>query len=196
VAFAFSGGRTYRVGIFIDGGYVDKLQKYELGGLQISFEKLAQRITAQVHPQADLFRTYYYNALPYQSNPPTKDEAKRFGAMQNFLDAINRLPRFVVRLGRCARRGPDPEGRYSFEQKMVDVYLSIDLIQLSLKNIITHAAIVAGDSDFVPAIEVARNEGVMVYLFHGQRPHIDLKDNADERFELNQQFVQDILWHG
>lgn len=78
--------------------------------------------------------------------------------MQRFCDSLNRLPRFEVRLGRLARRGPDKHNQYHFEQKMVDVLLSIDLVALSTKGRITDVILVAGDSDFVPAIEVAKRK--------------------------------------
>jgi uncharacterized LabA/DUF88 family protein len=36
---------------------------------------------------------------------------------------------------------------------------AVDLVQLSTKRQITEAGIIASDSDFLPAIEVAKNEG-------------------------------------
>lgn len=112
----------------------------------------------RIHPETDIFRSYYYHCPAYQSNPPTPDESRRISQQQRFFAALNRLPRFTLRMGRLARRGPDSRGRYTFEQKMVDVFLSIDLVHLSSKGQITHAAIVGGDSDFVPAIEMANIE--------------------------------------
>jgi len=183
----------YRVAIFIDGGYVDKIRRNEFGDAKISYARFSTAIAQNIHQDADILRTYYYHCLPYQSDPPTTEESKRLASMQNFLDAINRLPRFIVKPGRLARRGPDRNGRYFFEQKMVDVHLSIDLVYTSLKGKITHAAIVAGDSDFVPAIKMARDESVLVYLFHGTRVHNSLADNVDERVRLTQDFVNRVL---
>lgn len=77
---------------------------------------------------------------------------------------------------------------------MVDVFLSIDLVQLSAKGAITHAAIVAGDSDFVPAIEMARNESISVWLFHGSHVHNSLWDTADERVVITPEFANSIRW--
>ncbi|GAB4526903.1 MAG: NYN domain-containing protein [Anaerolineae bacterium] len=185
----------FRVSIFIDGGYLDKILRYELGGVQINYANFSRAIAHTIHPTADILRTYYYHCSPYQGTPPTHEESERVASMQNFLDAINRLPRFTVRQGRLARRGPDREGRYFYEQKMIDVYLSIDLVHASLKGNISHAAIVAGDSDFVPAIEMARNESISVWLFHGERLHNSLWDVADERIQLTQEFINDVLWN-
>jgi uncharacterized LabA/DUF88 family protein len=183
-----------RVAIFIDGGYLDKLLRNEFGGIRINYEKFSDEILAQIHPDAYLLRTYYYHCLPYQSNPPTQEESKRFSSMQSFLSSINRLPRFEVKLGRLARRGPDENGHYFFEQKMVDVLLSIDLVRLSARGQITDIALVAGDSDFVPAIEVAKNEGVSAWLYHGNRPHNALWEASDERIKITQNLINQILW--
>ncbi len=179
----------YRVAIFIDGGYLDKVLQRELGGVQVNFVDFSRAIAARIHPTADILRSYYYHCLPYKSTSPTPEEAERFASMESFLGAVNRLPRFVVRLGQLARRGPDRDGRFFFEQKMVDVLLSIDLVHTSLKGKITHAAIVAGDSDFVPAIEMAKNESVSVWLFHGRQVHSSLRDIADERIEIAHLFL-------
>ena len=186
----------YRVAIFIDGGYIDKVLEHACGNVRIDYRLLADTICKTIHPDADIFRVYYYHCQPWQSSSPTPDESARFAAKQNFFDAINRLPRFAVKLGRLARRGPDNQGKYSYEQKMVDVLLSIDLTHFSAKGQITHAAIVGGDSDFVPAIQVAQNEGISIWLFHGQRPHRELWDTADERIQINPAFVKPILWTG
>lgn len=184
----------YVVAIFIDGGYVHKVLKHELGGVNLNFEKLAQTITKTIHPDAQALRSYFYHCPPYKSAQPTQEESQRFAGMEEFLAAIDRLPRYCVRRGRLARYGPNRDGRYFYRQKMVDVNLSIDLVHTSLKGKITHAAIVAGDSDFIPAIQMAKNESVSVWLFHGKRLNSSLRDIVDERIQLTEDFVRDILW--
>lgn len=181
-----------RLAIFIDAGYLFKVLSNELGGVKVDFEKLPGHITARVSANVDLLRTYYYHCLPYQSNPPTPDEQARFGSAQKFHSFLDRLPRFQVRLGKLARRGPDASGSYHYEQKLIDVLLSVDLVQLSATKQITHAALIAGDSDFCPAVEAAKNSGVSLWLFHGQRPHRDLWNIADERVLMDQTFIAGV----
>ena len=77
---------------------------------------------------------------------------------------------------------------------MVDVLLSIDLVRLSARGQITDIALAAGDSDFVPAVEVAKNEGVSVWLYHGNRPHNALWDAVDERIKITQDLINKIRW--
>lgn len=178
-----------RAAIFIDGGYLDKVLRNEFGGAKIQYDLLSQKIGECIDLGSKIFRTYYYHCLPYKSNPPTQEESRRYANLQSFFAALQRLPRFEVRQGRLARRGPDRDGNYTYEQKMVDVLLSIDLVSLAAKNQVTDIILIAGDSDFVPAIEIAKREGVTIWLFHGRTYHIDLWTIADERVHLDQHFI-------
>ncbi len=178
-----------RIAIFIDGAYLDFLLREEFNLAKIDYSRLIVEL-AGGH---DLLRAYYYNCLPYQSNPPTADESLRFGKKQSFYTTLNRLSRFEVRLGKLAYRGIDRQsGKQIFEQKRVDIMLGVDLVLLSAKHQITHAALLAGDSDFLPAIAAAKNEGVLIHLFHGHRPHSELWDAADERTLIDQTLIDKI----
>lgn len=136
-----------------------------------------------------LIRVYYYHCLPYQHNPPTDEEREKFSKAQGFLRAIQRSPRFEVRLGRLAYRGADAENKPIYEQKQVDLLLGIDLMLQSAKGKVDEVFIIAGDSDFVPAIHAVKSEGVVTYLVHGANPHDDLLDEADERIEITNEIV-------
>ncbi|NLJ50121.1 MAG: NYN domain-containing protein [Candidatus Atribacteria bacterium] len=166
-----------RTAVFIDGGYLRNIILKLNKNLQIDYGKLAEWMSKDSY----LLRTYYYDCLPYQSNPPTPDERKRMSRMQSFLKKIEQLQDFTIRHGTIVKRGN------GYEQKGVDVQLSIDLTLLSSKSKITQACILTGDSDFVPAICVAKNEGVKIILFHGPKEtyHRDLWNNADRRIEIS-----------
>jgi len=181
----------FRLGIFIDGGYLDGVLKYELDSAKIRYERFAEAVASEIHPDIDVLRTYYYHCLPWKSSDPTPEESERFGSMQSFLDKLDNLPRFEVRKGRLARR-KDGGGKHSFEQKGVDVLMSIDLVKLSVGRHITHAVLVTGDSDFVPAVKEARNAGVSVWLFHGDRPHNELWKEADERRRITRDGLEGV----
>ena len=68
-----------RIGIFIDGAYLQRVLKDEFGSTKIDFNLLAQKMAGG----KEILRTYYYDCLPYKSNPPAKD-----GTFSN--DAIQR----------------------------------------------------------------------------------------------------------
>ena len=84
----------------------------------------------------ELLRAYYYHCLPYQSNPPTGDERRRYAAKHRFVTALRHIPRFDVRLGKLAYRGTDRDGQPIFQQKRVDLMLGVDmaLLAASLAN--------------------------------------------------------------
>jgi hypothetical protein len=48
-------------------------------------------------------------------------------------------------------------------------------------------------SDFIPAVIAAKQEAVLVRLYHGERPHADLWKESDERVQINQQFISSVL---
>lgn len=179
---------TTRIAIFIDGAYFDATNRSECGGLRIDYAKLAKKIAGNI----EILRTYYYNCLPYQRSTPTPDEAQRFSQAQKFHTALKSLPRFEVREGMLVYRGNDDKGRPIYVQKGVDIQFGVDLVQLSAKQQISHAALIAGDSDFIPAIQVAKNEGVLIHLYHGSTPHRKLIEVADERTQITPVLLSDV----
>jgi len=69
----------------------------------------------------------------------------------------------------------------------------VDLVRLAVSGSITHALLIAGDSDLLPAIEAAKDTGVLIHLFHGAHYHDDLWHAADERTEITKEFVSALL---
>jgi uncharacterized LabA/DUF88 family protein len=179
-----------RVALFIDGAYFAYGLKAEFEEPRLDFALLANALAGS----KEILRTYYYHCLPYQSDPPTTQEATRFGRMQSFVDQLNRLPRFQIRLGKLALRGIRADGERIFVQKRVDIMLGVDLVLLSAKGQISNAVLLAGDSDFLPAVEVARNEGVLVHLYHFTKnpPHRELWDACDERTPITQTLIDRV----
>ncbi|HEY3355894.1 MAG TPA: NYN domain-containing protein [Polyangia bacterium] len=170
--------------IFIDGAYLNKVLQRHHGGTPVDYEKLARHLAAN----SDILRTYYYDAPPWQSNPPTADESRRFAARQSFFASLRKLPKFEVREGRCARIWDTYRNDWKYQQKRVDVLFSVDLVRLASKSRIDQAVLVAGDSDFLPAVAVAKDEGVSITLIHSpnlKEVHRELWDAADDRAPLD-----------
>jgi uncharacterized LabA/DUF88 family protein len=180
-----------RLAIFIDGGYLEKIIKNEFGEIPIDFAKLVEVLT----DGRELLRTYYYNCLPYQSNRPTQEESQRFAKKEGFFSYLRRLPRFSVRLGKLAFRGLGGDGKKVFEQKGIDTLLSIDMVNLAATKQVSNIILLAGDSDYIPAVEVVKTHGVGVILYHSQKKdsyHIDLWQICDERCPINQSLINKI----
>ena len=180
-----------RVAIFIDGAYLEKINKQDFSLTPIDFNKLAI-VMAEGH---EILRTYYYNCLPYQSSPPTMDEKSRFSNKQRFFTYLNRLPKYTVRSGRLAYRGIDENGEKKFEQKGIDTLLCVDMVNLAATHQLQGVILLAGDSDCLPGIKVSKDHGVNITLFHGQNKssyHWELWQECDERFPINQAFIDKV----
>jgi uncharacterized LabA/DUF88 family protein len=180
-----------RIAIFIDGAYLEKVLKNEFDLVGIDFVKLSQVMARG----KEILRTYYYNCLPYQSHPPTQEERERFSNKQGFFIFLDRLPRYAVRLGRLAYRGTNEKGEPRFEQKGIDTLLCVDMVNLAATHQIASVSLLAGDSDCIPAIKVAKEHGVDITLFHSQirdNYHYQLWQECDERFPMNQSFIKKI----
>jgi len=181
---------TTRMAIFIDGGYLDATLHNEFGGIKLDFAKLAAKLTGNV----EILRTYYYNSLPNKRPIPTPEESLRFSQAQKSHTALRALPRFEVREGMLVYRGNDDKSKPVYVQKGVDIQFGVDLVLLSAKQQISHAVLIAGDSDFIPAIQVAKNEGVLIHLYHGLTPHARLIETVDERTRITTEFPASLLW--
>jgi len=171
--------------VFLDGAYVNKVLENVFHRPPFSYEKFTDVLCQKADCQR--VRTYYYNCPPYQSNPPTTIESQRTAKFDKFIAYLKKSPRFEIRLGRLQRIGGE------FKQKHVDVYLSVDFVKLSCKGIIDKAILVTGDSDFVPAVKVAKEEGIVTILYYSSTPpmyvHDELLDACDEKYEITSDLI-------
>ncbi len=191
-----------RLALFIDGGHLDVLAR-DIFQVRIDNGRLrdliVHTVAAATAEPLDLLRAYYYDCLPYQSNPPTEEERQILRRKEARFNALRRLDNYAVREGRLRFRGQDASGRPIFQQKRVDLLLGLDFALLSARNQITHAAIVSGDSDLIPAVEVAQQAGIVTWLFHGPRQPgrsntyaSELWLAADRRVEMDQAFMDSV----
>lgn len=180
----------------IDGGYLDKLLQ-DHGNLRIYYDRFSDKLCRESGLVYRL-RTYYYNCLPFQSHEPTDEEKRRYGDAQRFIYTLERLPRFQIRLGKL-QRIPDPTkpSGYDYKQKRIDVLFSVDLVRLSTQRQIQKAILVTGDSDYVPAVEVAKDCGVEIWVWHGDtvntRIHDELIGACDECRVIARSFFDDLI---
>ena len=113
-----------RCAILIDAGYLDKVMANDFGHARIDIGKLGDELAGSM----ERLRTYYYHCMPFQSTPPTVEEKKRFAAMDSFIAALKKLPRFQFRQGKLQNIGG------VFRQKRVDIWMAVDLVRMSFSN--------------------------------------------------------------
>lgn len=85
--------------------------------------------------------------------------------------------------------------RLDIGQKGVDMRLGLDLVEIALKRLVDQIVLMSGDSDFIPAIKIARREGVDVILDPmGNHVPDDLMEHVDgvRSFFNNQTFFASV----
>lgn len=171
-----------KAAIFIDGGYLNRVLKNNFNGFDIDYLKFCNFACELL--RAERLRTYYYNCMPIKRKDNDLDE-KRYQGVQKFFAKLKRLPRFEVKLGRLQLIGNQ------FRQKMIDVLMSLDIVNMCFDKQISHVILIAGDADFVPAIKKAKDCGAIVHLFyHSSSAHNELLDEIDELHEISKEFVE------
>lgn len=170
-----------KAGIFIDGGYFNRILKDCFNKSNINYTRLCEKICDIL--KVKRLRTYYYHCMPIVRKGNISDE-KKHGDMQRFTSNLKRLPRFEVRLGRLQIIGG------KFKQKMVDVLMSLDIVGMCFDKQIQHAIIIGGDSDFVPAIKKAKDYGAIIHLFyHPFSVHNEILDEIDELHVITKELI-------
>ena len=129
--------------IFIDGGYLKAILKNN-NNFSLDYFELSNKISKIIN--AERLRTYYYDCLPALIEHNEKSK-KLFQDKEKFLEKINSLPRFEIKLGKLQRIGN------TFRQKKIDVLMSLDIVDKCFEKQIQHAVLIAGDADFIPAIK-------------------------------------------
>lgn len=62
----------------------------------------------------------------------------------------------------------------------MDIKIGIDIASLSIKRLVEKIVLITGDSDFIPAIKLARTEGAQVVLDPmGNHITPDMRENID-----------------
>lgn len=171
-----------KTAIFIDLGYLNSITK-KLGELKIDFDKFAKSFIDE--KTEEVYRIYCYYCSPFQSNPPTAEEKLRKSNFDRFMRRLKNMPRFEIRFGKLTKTK-----RGDYIQKRVDTYFAIDLVKLAVKGIIKNAILIAGDSDFVPPIIEAKENGVIVKLvYYANTVQDEILECCDERQEITAEFL-------
>ena len=173
-----------RAVVLIDGGYIAKVIDQDFGRTRIDFLKFSDIVCEGT----ERLRTYYYNCMPYQHDPPSDEERARFSSMDKFIYSLKKYPRFEVRLGKLQQIAGE------FTQKRVDILMAVDLVRMSWGKQIGKAILITGDSDFVPAVEAAKDAGVIVQLYYSRRAiHDELLLAVDDSFEITREMIDKSL---
>ena len=140
---------------------------------------------------APLYRVFYYTADPpswKRINPMNKVDTPLAdpsvgGKTRQLHRDLEREPYVAVRRGDVVSQGwrikrgvarslmegkPRPltadDIRPNLKQKGVDMRIGLDIASLAFKRLVGHVVVITADADMVPALKLARREGLQVYL--------------------------------
>lgn len=162
--------REERVMIFIDGSNIYHSMKSHFRRTDIDLGKFCNKLS----DRRRLVRIYYYNAEVGRTEEP-----ERYRDQQKYFSGIEAIPFIELRLGRLVYSGWPSSPPY---EKGVDIMLATDMITHSFKNNYEVAILVAGDNDYVGAIQAVKDNGknVEIALFGKERTSLQLRKVADQ----------------
>lgn len=140
---------------------------------------------------------------PISKTPYELRDTPTYQFRKTILEELKQQPLFAVRLGKISGKKEwklktgvlnelikrrrdfsslsDNDFVLDIKQKGVDMKIGLDIASLTLKKQVEKIILITGDSDFVPAIKMARREGIIVQLDPMRRQisqdlaeHIDL----------------------
>ncbi len=167
--------KTERVMIFIDGSNLYHSLKGYFNRAGIDIGKFCNNLLNKRR----LIRIYYYNAKMGQ-----KEEPERSKEQQKFFSGVAAIPYTELRLGRLVYNNWPNSPPY---EKGVDIQLATDMITHSFKNNYDVAILIAGDNDYVGALQAVKDNGknVEVALFGRERTSVQLRKVADRVITIN-----------
>ena len=172
--------RTDRLMVFIDGSNLYHSLKGFFQRTDVDIGKFCQKLL----DRRRLIRIYYYNAIVGR-----KEEPERYQRQQAFFNSVSAIPYCELRLGRLVYINWPNSPPF---EKGVDIQLTTDLLTHSFKNNYDVAILIAGDSDYVGALQAVKDNGknVEVALFGKERTSRPLREVADKVLTIDGRFLR------
>ncbi len=173
--------RQERVMVFIDGSNMYHSLKTFFNRTDIDLGRFCNKLLGKRR----LIRIYYYNARVGR-----KEEPERYIHQRQFLDSVVAIPYTELRLGRLVYNNWPNTPPY---EKGVDVQLATDMLTHSFKNNYDTAILVAGDNDFVSALQAVKDNGkhIEVALFGKEETSQELRRVADKVLPITAKLLND-----
>ncbi len=165
--------------LFIDGGH---LRQYYTESVSQWFNKEGDIDFNELKAQVSAFKLFYYDCLDDQrrDGESETDHKSRVGKQEDWFNTISAVQGAHVRRGMLRGVGK------KLRQKEVDVLLAVDMMNHAVRQNMTHAVLLSGDSDFKPLVESLVQMGLFVRIV-GDCKHTspELARAADDSSLLN-----------
>ena len=176
-----------KVAVLIDGAFLRKKYRQEFKQYLTpqDTERFVKKVLALFGFSGADYRAYFYECRPCNEKtcfPVSKknfcfDSTPQFRDGNALMDGIAALDYFAVREGQlmfsgwalkpqCYDQRPYTDNSYAplMKQKGVDMKIGLDVAWISYEKTFERIVLVTADSDFIPAIKVARRGGIFVHL--------------------------------
>ena len=154
-------------------------------------EQVCRNARSVLTPDEELFRIFYYDCEPFSAsvtNPVDKTVTNyaatpSYTGRKQFFHDLGQMDFVALRRGELKARGWELSEKFkqalikgtaapfaandiypAFQQKGVDMRIGIDVASLALKGLVERIILFSGDTDMIPAIKLARREGVQVFV--------------------------------
>ncbi|MHA1491728.1 MAG: NYN domain-containing protein [Promethearchaeota archaeon] len=207
-----------KVAVIVDGGFVRKtFQKYFKNSNVPTANQIVELSNRILKDDEELFRIYYYDCPPFEKDlkkPISKDIFKDemfINSGKVFISTLKKREHLAYRRGELKFGGwaiknskideiietgrtiNDDDFRPLLKQKRVDIKIGLDIAWLAIKRIVERIILIAGDSDFVPAMKLARIEGVQITVAPLKNPiNLDMREHSDEIRDYDISILRDI----
>lgn len=176
-----------KVAVLIDGAFLRKKYHtaYRENITPENTEAFVKKALSFLGLSGSDYRAYFYDCRPCDAKTslPVSNRQFLFERTQQFrdgnalLDGIAELDFFAVREGQLLFSGwslkknfytqtehTDESFSPNLSQKGVDMKIGLDVAWISYEKTFEQIVLVTADSDFIPAIKVARRGGIFVHL--------------------------------
>lgn len=183
-----------KVVVLIDGGHTRVLARK--AGYIYNPDYIEKIALSCIIEEESVLRILYYDCAPYSGSAklPVSGIEKTFDGSDLWLRKLAEKDLFAIRLGVLKFRGfkpkkipvaksplTDEDFKPDFEQKGVDMRIGLDIASYAAKRVVSRIILISGDTDCVPAMKLARIEGLQVAIvtFPNQRLASELRCHAD-----------------
>ncbi|WP_457569355.1 NYN domain-containing protein [Desulfurobacterium sp.] len=135
-------------------------------------------LTSFLLEEEEIYRIFFYLAPPLRECPKGKDltNTPTYHLATRFMENIAKQDLVALRKGKLKCIDGTPV------QKQVDMLVGLDIAHLSYLRLVDRIFLVSLDSDFIPAIRIARLNGIQVIIpafSPVQYPERELQEHAD-----------------
>lgn len=171
--------------IFIDGNNLyHNLKQIKFKPNNLDFSKFVNLICK--HFNCNIQEARYYNSVP-----TLRDGKELYFSHLKFIDNLRKIPKFTIHTRKlqvhstkeiikekeelissmelCDSCEPivrenllDSIGNVKKKEKGVDVMIAVDIIEYAIKKKAKQLILVSGDSDFIPSLELAKENGATI----------------------------------